>query len=71
MFTQGQAQTIANPSATSQPNIIETTVPFLLIRGNAYEMGSANVGVVSSAFYHETAFTSNAANIPIHKLVYA
>jgi hypothetical protein len=61
MLTQGHAQTITDPSATSQLNTITTAVPFLLIRGNAYEMGAANVGVVSSAFYHETAFTSNAA----------
>lgn len=45
----------------NQLNTITTAVPFLQISGNAYEMGSANLGVVSSTFYHETAFTSNAA----------
>lgn len=50
-------------TATSdvQLNTITTAVPFLMISGNAYEQGAANLGVVSSTFYHETAFTSNAA----------
>lgn len=51
----------AQTANENQLNTITTAVPFLMISGNAYEMSAANVGVVSSSFYHETAFTSNAA----------
>lgn len=44
-----------------QLNTITTAVPFLLISGNAFEMGNANVGVVSSNQYFESAFISNAS----------
>lgn len=49
------------PSNQTQLNTITTAVPFLMISGNGYEQGAANLGVVSSTFYHETAFTSNAS----------
>jgi hypothetical protein len=57
------AQTITtNQNANNvQLNTITTAVPFLMISGNAYEMGSANVGVVANNQYHETAFTANPA----------
>ncbi len=57
------AQNINQDQAANdlQLNTITTAVPFLMLSGNSYEMGSANMGVVSSTFYHETAFTSNAA----------
>lgn len=50
-----------NLASDYQLNTIATAVPFLMISGNAYEMGSANVGVVANNQYHETAFTSNPA----------
>ncbi len=42
-------------------NQITTAVPFLIISGDPQQMGSGDLGVVSSAMYHSTAFTSNAA----------
>lgn len=42
-------------------NTITTAVPFVLLSGNAYQMGVADIGVVCSNFYSESAFSSNAA----------
>lgn len=58
----GQGQNVSQESSERiQLNTITTAVPFLMISGNAYEMGMGNVGVVSNNQYHETAFTANAA----------
>jgi hypothetical protein len=54
------AQTI--PGSTDlQLNTITTAVPFMMIPGNARQMGMGDLGVVSSDQFVETAFTSNAA----------
>lgn len=58
---QAQTNQPGNTSSEVQLNTITTAVPFLMISGNAVEMGLANLGVVSPSIYHETAFTSNAA----------
>ncbi|MCF8257569.1 MAG: type IX secretion system outer membrane channel protein PorV [Flavobacteriales bacterium] len=42
-------------------NSITTAVPFMMISGNARQMGMGDLGVVSSDQFVETAFTSNAA----------
>jgi len=51
----------SNPSTTIQLNTITTAVPFLMISGNARQMGMGDLGVVSSDQFVEIAFTSNAA----------
>ncbi len=55
------AQTSGQEDGTVQLNTITTAVPFLMISGDPQQMGSGDVGVVSSDMYHSTAFTSNAA----------
>jgi len=42
-------------------NTITTAVPFMMIPGNARQLGMGDLGVVSSDQFVETAFTSNAA----------
>lgn len=55
------SQNVGNDDASLQLNTITTAVPFLMISGNARQMGMGDLGVVSSDQFVETAFTSNAA----------
>lgn len=58
---------VTNPSTGSEAaddtplNTITTAVPFVSLSGNALQFGTGDVGVVSSNFYSNTAFTSNPA----------
>lgn len=57
----GRHPAYAQQSEDIQLNTITTAVPFLMITGDARQMSLADVGVVSTGQYHNTAFTSNAA----------
>lgn len=62
LITIGQTfNTGSGSDGSVQLNTITTAVPFVLNPGDAMQFGLAEVGVVSSSFYHETAFTSNPA----------
>lgn len=56
-------QTVNQDQRTDQIqiNTITTAVPFLMIPTNPVQLGMAHLGVVSSNFYAENAFISNAA----------